>query len=45
MPASPVLPLAIQDVVPGIPVVGPVPEFAAEVLDLQRRFWPQAPGR
>jgi tRNA(Arg) A34 adenosine deaminase TadA len=45
MPASPVLPLAIQDVVPGIRVVGPVPEFAAEVLDLQRRFWPQAPGR
>jgi hypothetical protein len=45
MPPSPVRPLAIQDVVPGIPVVGPVPEFAAEVLDLQRRFWPQAPGR
>jgi tRNA(Arg) A34 adenosine deaminase TadA len=45
MPASPVLPLAIQDVVPGIRVVGPVPEFAEEVLDLQRRFWPQAPGR
>jgi hypothetical protein len=45
MPASPVLPLAIQDVVPGVPVEGPVPEFAEEVLDLQRRFWPQAPGR
>jgi tRNA(Arg) A34 adenosine deaminase TadA len=45
MPASPVLPLAIQDVAPGIPVAGPVPEFAAEVLDLQRHFWPQAPGR
>jgi len=45
VPPSPVRPMAIQDVVPGIVVEGPVPEFAAEVLEMQRRFWRHAPGR
>lgn len=34
----PVRTLAIRDVVPAIPVQGPVPELVAEVRDLHRRF-------
>ncbi|GAB3991511.1 nucleoside deaminase [Nocardioides marmoraquaticus] len=36
-PASPVLPLAIGDVAPGLPVEGPAPELEAEMRELQRR--------
>ena len=40
VPPGPVRPLAVQDVVPGIPVDGPAPELADEVralhLELQR---------
>ncbi|MDH6132754.1 tRNA(Arg) A34 adenosine deaminase TadA [Kitasatospora sp. MAA4] len=35
---SPLSPLAIQDVVPGLEVAGPSPEFAAQVRELQLRF-------
>ena len=35
---GPVLPLAIQDVVPGVEVAGPVPGLAEQVRDLHRRF-------
>ena len=35
---APVLPLAIQDVVPGVEVAGPVPGLAEQVRDLHRRF-------
>ena len=35
---GPVLPLAIQDVVPGVEVAGPVPGLAGQVRDLHRRF-------
>ncbi|WP_327717142.1 nucleoside deaminase [Streptomyces sp. NBC_00490] len=35
---SPLAPLTVQDVVPGLEVVGPVPEFAAQVKELQWRF-------
>ncbi|MFC5182730.1 nucleoside deaminase [Actinomadura harenae] len=35
-PASPVLPLAIGEVAPGLPVDGPVEEFADEIRELQR---------
>ncbi|WP_326790272.1 nucleoside deaminase [Streptomyces sp. NBC_00151] len=35
---SPLSPLSIQDVVPGLEVAGPVPEFAEQVRDLQWRF-------
>ena len=35
---GPVLPLAIQDVVPGVEVAGPVPDLAEQVHDLHRRF-------
>lgn len=34
----PVRTLAIHEVVPGVPVEGPVPELAAEMLELHRRF-------
>ncbi len=37
-PPSPVRTLAIQEVVPGLPVQGPVPELAGAVHDLIRRF-------
>ncbi|MEQ8816399.1 MAG: nucleoside deaminase [Thalassobaculum sp.] len=37
-PSSPVSPLPIQTVVPGLPVEGPVPELAAELRDLHRRY-------
>ncbi|WP_328663832.1 nucleoside deaminase [Streptomyces sp. NBC_00328] len=35
---SPLSPLSIQDVVPGLEVAGPVPELAEQVRDLQWRF-------
>ena len=35
---SPVLPLAIPDVVPGAVVAGPVPDLAEPVRELHRRF-------
>lgn len=35
---SPVLPLAITQVVPGLTVAGPAPELAEQVRDLHRRF-------
>jgi tRNA(Arg) A34 adenosine deaminase TadA len=35
---APVLPLAIPDVAPGIPVAGPAPELAEQIRDLHRRF-------
>jgi tRNA(Arg) A34 adenosine deaminase TadA len=35
---SPVLPLAITQVVPGLVVAGPAPELAGQVRDLHRRF-------
>jgi tRNA(Arg) A34 adenosine deaminase TadA len=35
---SPVLPLAITQVVPGLEVAGPAPELAEQVRDLHRRF-------
>jgi tRNA(Arg) A34 adenosine deaminase TadA len=37
-PPSAVRTLAVQEVVPGLPVQGPVPEVAAAVHDLIRRF-------
>jgi tRNA(Arg) A34 adenosine deaminase TadA len=36
--ALPVRPLPIREVVPGLVVVGPVPEFARQVRELHRRF-------
>lgn len=36
-PASPVLPLAIGEVAPGVPVDGPAPELEAEMRELHRR--------
>lgn len=38
VPASPVRPLPIQDVAPGVIVEGPAPEFADEVRALHRRY-------
>jgi len=38
LPASPVFPLAINQVAPGIVVQGPVPGLDEEVHDLHRRF-------
>jgi tRNA(Arg) A34 adenosine deaminase TadA len=35
---SPVLPLAITEIVPGLPVAGPVSDLAEQVHDLHRRF-------
>lgn len=35
---SPLSPLTVQDVVPGLEVAGPVPELAAQVKELQWRF-------
>lgn len=37
-PASPVRPLPIADVAPGIDVHGPAPELADQVRDLHRRY-------
>jgi len=36
--SSPVLPLAITEVVPGLSVAGPAPQLAAGVRELHRRF-------
>lgn len=44
VPPSPVRTLAIQEVVPGLAVQGPVPEVAEAVHDLVRRFH-GPPGR
>jgi tRNA(Arg) A34 adenosine deaminase TadA len=38
VPPSPVRTLAIREVVPGLPVQGPVPDVAEAVHDLVRRF-------
>lgn len=38
-PPGPVRPLPIQEVVPGIEVVGPIPELVGEVHDLVRRHY------
>lgn len=38
VPSSPVRPLPIQDIVPGVKVEGPVSVLADQVRDLQRRF-------
>jgi tRNA(Arg) A34 adenosine deaminase TadA len=38
VPASPVRPLPIREVVPGLRVEGPVPGLAEQVRDLHRRF-------
>ena len=38
LPASPVIPLAINQVAPGLVVQGPVPGLDEEVHDLHRRF-------
>jgi tRNA(Arg) A34 adenosine deaminase TadA len=35
---SPVLPLAITEVVPGLTVAGPAPQLAGQVRELHRRF-------
>ena len=35
---SPVLPLAVTEVVPGLTVAGPAPQLAAQVRELHRRF-------
>lgn len=35
---SPLSPLSVQDVVPGLEIAGPVPELAAEVKELHLRF-------
>jgi tRNA(Arg) A34 adenosine deaminase TadA len=35
---SPVRPLSIQDLVPGVEVVGPIPELADQVHELHREF-------
>ena len=49
VPQPPVRAIPIHEVVPGIPVVGPVPELAEKVRDLHRQFHrqadPVAPGR
>jgi tRNA(Arg) A34 adenosine deaminase TadA len=37
LPAGPVLPLSINEVAPGVPVAGPAPELADELLALHRR--------
>ena len=44
IPASPVRPLPIQEIVPGVKVEGPVPELADEVRDLQRRSLARSKG-
>jgi tRNA(Arg) A34 adenosine deaminase TadA len=38
VPAPPVRPLPIREVVPGVQVEGPVPGLAERIHDLQRRF-------
>ncbi len=39
VPAPPVCPLPIQEVVPGLVVEGPVPSLAEQVRDLHRQFY------
>jgi tRNA(Arg) A34 adenosine deaminase TadA len=39
LPKRTVNPIPVQDVVPGITVEGPVPEFADQVRELQRRYF------
>ncbi|MBN9519145.1 nucleoside deaminase, partial [bacterium] len=39
VPASPVRPLPIREVVPGLSVEGPVPDLAEQVRALHRRFY------
>src|SRR5690606_33428903 len=39
VPGSPVRPLPIQQVVPELPVEGPVPDLADQVRELHRRFY------
>ena len=39
VPAPPVRTLPIQEVVPGVPVEGPIPDLAEEVHDLHRRYY------
>jgi tRNA(Arg) A34 adenosine deaminase TadA len=41
---APVLPLAINEVAPGLEVAGPAPELAAQVRELHRRFRSSAGG-
>ncbi|MGY1439717.1 nucleoside deaminase [Streptomyces reniochalinae] len=38
VPAAPVRPLAIEEVLPDVPVRGPVPDLADELRELHRRF-------
>jgi tRNA(Arg) A34 adenosine deaminase TadA len=38
VPASPVRPLSIQEIAPGVKVEGPVAELSDEIRELQRRF-------
>ncbi|SJM67202.1 Cytosine/adenosine deaminases [Arthrobacter rhombi] len=38
VPAGPVTPLPVNAVAPGIQVIGPVPEFTAEIRSLQARL-------
>ena len=39
VPASPVRPLSIREVVPGLAVEGPVPGLADQIYELHRRFY------
>ena len=39
VPASPVKPLAINDVAPEVTVIGPVPELMDEVRELHKRYF------
>jgi tRNA(Arg) A34 adenosine deaminase TadA len=43
VPAPPVRTLPANEVAPGVTVEGPVPELAAQVRDLHRRFHTTAP--
>lgn len=42
LPRRMVNPIPVQDIVPGIAIEGPVPEFAAEVRELQRKYFAKA---
>jgi tRNA(Arg) A34 adenosine deaminase TadA len=39
VPPPPVRTLPIQNIVPGLPVEGPIPRLAEQVHDLHRRFY------
>ena len=39
VPAPPVRPLPIQEIVPGLVVEGPIPDLTEQVHDLHRRFY------